>query len=89
MLCCVWSLGHVQLFVTPWTVTCQAPLWDFPGKNTGMGCHFLLQLCSLTTIYIVPNSVGQLDQIACYSIYELWSKTLVETVLRCLEPCKM
>ena len=18
-------------------------LWDFPGKNTGMGCHFLLQ----------------------------------------------
>ena len=19
------------------------PLWDFPGKNTGMGCHFLLQ----------------------------------------------
>ena len=28
----------------PWTVACQAPLpWDFPGKNTGMGCHFLLQ----------------------------------------------
>ena len=23
---------------------CQAPLsWDFPGKNIGMGCHFLLQ----------------------------------------------
>ena len=22
----------------------QAPLsWDFPGKNTGVGCHFLLQ----------------------------------------------
>ena len=20
-----------------------APLWDFPGKNTGVGCHFLLQ----------------------------------------------
>ena len=25
---------------TPWTVAC--PL-DFPGKNTGVGCHFLLQ----------------------------------------------
>ena len=26
------------------SVTCQAPLpWDFPAKNTGMGCHFLLQ----------------------------------------------
>ena len=28
--------------VTPWTVTCQAPLpWDSPGKNTRVGCHFL------------------------------------------------
>ena len=25
------------------TVACQAPLWDFPGKNTGVSCHFLLQ----------------------------------------------
>ena len=23
-------------------------LWDFPGKNTGVGCHFLLQLTFLT-----------------------------------------
>ena len=32
-------------FVTPWTVFLQAPLspWDFPGKNTGVGCCFLLQ----------------------------------------------
>ena len=28
-------------FETPWTVTCQAPL--SMGKNTGMGCHSLLQ----------------------------------------------
>ena len=29
----------------PWTVTYQAPLscWDFPGKSTGVGCHFLHQ----------------------------------------------
>ena len=28
----------------PWTVALQAPLTvDFPGKNTGVGCHFLLQ----------------------------------------------
>ena len=25
--------------------------WDFPGKSTGVGCHFLLQGCIL---YIVP-----------------------------------
>ena len=32
-------------FVTPWTVFLQGPLspWDFPGKNTGVGCCFLLQ----------------------------------------------
>ena len=30
---------------TPWTVAHQAPLcpWNVPGKNTGVGCHFLLQ----------------------------------------------
>ena len=25
---------------TPWTRACQASLWDFPGKNTAVGCHF-------------------------------------------------
>ena len=30
--------------VTPCTTGSQAPLsMDFPGKNTGVGCHFLLQ----------------------------------------------
>ena len=36
--------SHVQLFVTPWTEARQAPLsMDSPGKNTGVGCHFLFQ----------------------------------------------
>ena len=31
-------------FVTPWIVAAKLLcLWDFPGKNTGMGRHFLLQ----------------------------------------------
>ena len=39
----------VQLFVTPWTTACQTPLSrDFPGKNTGVGFHFLLQGLFLT-----------------------------------------
>ena len=29
-------------FASPWTIAPQGP-WDFPGKNTGVGCHFLLQ----------------------------------------------
>ena len=37
-------LSRVQLFVTLWTVTHQAPLsMDSPGKDIGVGCHFLLQ----------------------------------------------
>ena len=35
--------------VTPWTVAHSLPcLWDFPGKNTGVGSHFLLQGIFLT-----------------------------------------
>ena len=33
-------------FATPWTAACRYPLsmeLIFPGKNTGVGCHFLLQ----------------------------------------------
>ena len=39
------SLSHVRLFATPWTVACTRLLrpWDFLGKSTGVGCHFLLQ----------------------------------------------
>ena len=29
----------------PTRLLCQ---WDFPGKNTGVGCHFLLQGIILT-----------------------------------------
>ena len=37
-------LTHVQLFMTLWMIACL-PLcpWDFSGKTTGMGCHFLFQ----------------------------------------------
>ena len=37
-------LSPVQLSAAPWTVAARflCP-WDFPGKNTGVGCHFLLQ----------------------------------------------
>ena len=38
------SLSRVQLFATPWAVAYQTlHPWDFPGKSTGVGCHFLLQ----------------------------------------------
>ena len=39
------SLSCVRLFATQWTITHQAPpSMDSPSKNTGVGCHFLLQI---------------------------------------------
>ena len=36
--------SRVRLCATPKTTAHQAPRpWDSPGKNTGVGCHFLLQ----------------------------------------------
>ena len=38
------SLSDVWLFATTWTIDCPAPLsMGSPGKNTAVGCHFLLQ----------------------------------------------
>ena len=45
MSLCV-ALSCVQFFCNP--MNCMQPArflcpWDFPGKNTGVDCHFLLQ----------------------------------------------
>ena len=41
---CAQSLSRVRLFAAPGLqpagLLCP---WDSPGKNTGVGCHFLLQ----------------------------------------------
>ena len=40
---CVLSLCHVRLW-DPMDYSPQAPRpWSFPGKNTGVSCHFLFQ----------------------------------------------
>ena len=44
MECLSQAPGSVRLCVTPWTAATRLPHpWDSPGKNTGVGCHFLLQ----------------------------------------------
>ena len=49
LLACLLRFSHVQCFATLWTVAHQAPMsMGFPGKNTGVGCHFLLQGIFLT-----------------------------------------
>ena len=53
-----------MLFVTPWTVTHQVPLflWNFSSKNTGMGCHvfqgiFLTQGLNQSLLHWQENSL--------------------------------
>ena len=48
-VCVLSCFSHVWLFVTLWTTAHQAPLsMGFLRKNTGVGCHALLQGISLT-----------------------------------------
>ena len=47
--CMPGHFSRVRLFAIQWTVACQAPLsLESPGKNTGVGCHTLLQGIFLT-----------------------------------------
>ena len=39
-----------------WPPTRLPRPWDFPGKNTGMGCHFLLQRMKLKSESEVAQS---------------------------------
>ena len=48
-LCAQLVICCVQLSATPWTVaTWLLCPWDSPGRNTGVGCHSLLQGIFLT-----------------------------------------
>ena len=56
------SVGHVQLFVTPWTVDCQALLsMGFSRQNTRVSCHSLLQ-------EIFPTQGSNLGLLHCMQI---------------------
>ena len=70
---CAQLLSHVWLFVTPWTVARQAPLscpWEFPGRNTRVGCHFLLQGIFLTQGWDMSLSLllGQADSLPLHHL---------------------
>ena len=49
--CVLSCFSHVWLFVALWTITCQAALsMGFSRQDTGVDCHFLLQVEKLYTI---------------------------------------
>ena len=59
------SFSCVWLLAIPWTAAYQLlHPWDFPGKSTGVGCHFLLHY----KVYFAPNPpFGQKEHLASLS----------------------
>ena len=54
--------SRVRLCATPQTAAHQAPRpWDSPGKNTGVGCHFLLQCMKVKSESEVAQSCPTLS----------------------------
>ena len=55
--------SHVRLCATPETAAHQAAPspWDSPGKNTGVGCHFLLQCMKVKSESEVTQSCPTLS----------------------------
>ena len=61
MGCCLVTKSCPTL-ATSWVVAHQAPCpWDFPGKNTGLGSHSVLQ-------GIFPNHGSNLGLLHCRQI---------------------
>ena len=55
--CCCWVASVVSDYVRPHRrqLTRLPRPWDLPGKNTGVGCHFLLQCMKVKSESQVPQ----------------------------------
>ena len=61
--------SRVRLCVTPYMAARQASRpWDSPGKNTGVGCHFLLQCMKVKSESEVVQSYPTLSDSMNYSL---------------------
>ena len=85
---CAQSLSHIQLFVTTWSVACQAPLtMGFPRL---VGWHFPLQIFYLWSIIFI----GRLLKFSVHSsfhkyilkAYYIQRILLLELLRGCCEP---
>ena len=67
VVCTLSHFSNIWLFVTPWTAAHQAPLsMHSPGKNTGVGWHFLLQ-------GILPTQGSNWHLLHCRRILYHWA----------------
>ena len=61
--------SHVQLCATPRQQPTRLPCpWDSPGKNTGVGCHFLLQCMKVKSESEAAQSCPSLSNPMDYSL---------------------
>ena len=78
--------SHVRLCATPWTAAHRLPRsWDSPGKNTGVGCHFLLQCMKVKSESEVAQSCPTLSDpmdrsLLCYAKSLQSCPTLCDTI---------
>ena len=78
--------SHVRLCETPQTAATRLPcLWDSPGKNIGMGCHFLLQCVKMKSESEVTQSCPTLSypmdrSLPGFSIHGIFQARVLEWV---------
>ena len=78
------ALAHVRLCATPQTAAHQAPApWDSPGKNTGVGCYFLLQCMKVKSeSEVVQSCLTLSDPMDCSlpgsSVHVIFQATVLE-----------
>ena len=76
--------SRVRRCATPYTAATRLPRpWDSPGKNTGVGCHFLLQCMKVESESEVAQSCLTLsDPMDCSlsgsSIHGIFQATVLE-----------
>ena len=71
--------SHVQLCATPEMATHQAPRpWDSPHKNTGAGCHFLLQCMKVKSESEVTQSCPTPRDPMDYSLHGIFQARVLE-----------
>ena len=88
--------SRVRPCATPQTAAHQAPRpWDSPGKNTGVGCHFLLQ-CVKSESEVAQSCPTLQDPMDCsppgspslgFSRQESWSGVPLPSLVRLLRGC--
>ena len=83
--CCCWIASVVSDSVWPrrWQPTRLPHPWDSPGKNTGVGCHFLLQCMKVKSEREVAQSCPTLsDPMDCSlpgsSVHEIFQARVLE-----------